>query len=156
MDYAFLFLFLSFFILLAIAYTRQKHLHVEKGPTSPLALAAFFILGSFSTYTLQQNLHFNTVLSAGLVGFIGSYSPKFLPKINYKKEIPIAIYCGAFVGMSTVDYGYSFLLFATLLTTLIFTYTQHLFHGIGGKLGTIAFMGVLYTYIIYYFFTQWL
>lgn len=154
-DYAYLFLFLSFIMLLSFAYFKPSKLHIKTPESISFALAPYLVLGSFTTYFLQHQIDLNTVFSAGIVGFSGSYIPLLVKNNRHGKEIPIAIYCGAFVGMSTVDLGYSYLLFATLATALIYLYTQNLFHGIGGKLGTIAFMGVLYTYIIFNFLKEW-
>ena len=50
--------------------------------------------------------------------------------------------------MSKLEFGYYYLFTATFFTAVFYAFTQHLFHGIGGKLGTLAFMGVMYSYII--------
>ncbi|QDZ62530.1 hypothetical protein EVD20_06670 [Elizabethkingia bruuniana] len=147
--------FVVVFILMAVilffAYRKPQRLHIEHEKELHYELFSFLLAGSFTTYFLQHNIGFNTVFSAGLVGFTGSMLPK-IKKFRSSKNWPIAIYCGAFVGMSKLEFGYYYLFTATFFTAVFYAFTQHLFHGIGGKLGTLAFMGVMYSYIIFKFF----
>lgn len=143
----FLFGFSLVVLAMVLSYRKKDKLHIQPADDIQYELFLFFLIGSFSTYFLQHDLKFNTVFSAGLVGFVGS----FTSKSNFKsaKSWPITIYCGAFVGMTNLEFGYAFLLTATFFTAVFYTFTQHNFHGIGGKLGTLAFMGVLYSYLIF-------
>ena len=136
-------------VLLAISYYRQKKWHIKTSSKIPYHVIPVFLLGTFFTVLLKDFLNLNSVLSAGIVGFLGS----FFPKLNWKNTHmwPAAIYCGAFVGMTHTDLGYLHLILAGLFSSLFYVFTQNWFNGIGGKLGTVAFMGVLYSYIIYKF-----
>lgn len=143
--------FLFFVLIMVLSYKQKHRLHISDTSKIDYWVFLCFLMGSFSTYFLQHNLHFNTVLSAGIVGFVGSFSSK-IKTIPTSKSLPVAIYCGAFVGMTKLELGYSYLFSATILSSLFYTFTQHYFHGIGGKLGTLAFMGVLYSYLIFKLF----
>ena len=61
-----------------------------------------------------------------------------------------AIYCGAFVGMSSAYVLNSFwaVLVATSLAALVFHLSSPVFQGYGGKLGTTAFLGVNLTALL--------
>ena len=144
-------LFLVFILIMDLSYKKQSRLHISHPSPVDYSVFILFFIGSFSTYFLQHNLHFNTVLSAGLVGFIGSFTPK-IKQFASSKSWPVIIYCGAFVGMTKLELGYTFLFAATMLTATFYTFTQHYFHGIGGKLGTLAFMGVFYSYLLFKIF----
>lgn len=147
-------IFLLFMVIMVLSYRNKNRLHISTHSKIDYKVFVLFLLGSFSTYFLQHNLHFNTVFAAGIVGFIGSFSFK-LKKIPTSNSWPVAVYCGAFVGMTKLELGYTYLFIATSFTALFYTFTQHYFHGIGGKLGTLAFMGVLYSYLIFKIFS-WL
>lgn len=147
-----LLIFVLFILAMVLSYKKKHRLHIPTHFEIDYWVFLWFLIGSFSTYFLQHNLQFNTVLSAGMVGFVGSFTSK-IKKIPTSKSWPVVIYCGAFVGMTKLELGYIYLFTATLLTSLFYTFTQHYFHGIGGKLGTLAFMGVLYSYLIFRLFS---
>ena len=138
------------FFVLSLAYRRDRLLHLKTSSKIKFDVFPMFLIGSFTTFYLQNHLGFNTVLSAGLVGFLGSFTSRL--KIESAVNWPVAIYCGAFVGMTQLPLGYSYLFLATILAATFYTFSQHHFVGIGGKLGTLAFMGVLYSYIIFKIF----
>jgi hypothetical protein len=110
--------------------------------------------GAMVTYFLSVDLAFGPVIAAGFVGFVSSY----LPSLNHNKQslrrYPFALYCGAFVGMSSsfVFDSYFMVLFSGFMTGLIYMFANNSLSGIGGKHGSIAFSGVLITDIIYHAF----
>ncbi len=134
---------------MALSYRKKHRLHIEHKPDFHYILFFWFLVGSFTTYFLHTTFYLNTVFAAGSVGFFGSFTRNLNPKFKSISHWPIAIYCGAFVGMTTLPYGYVFILLSTILTGIFYSFSHHYFHGIGGKLGTLAFMGVLYAYVIY-------
>ena len=103
------------------------------------------VIGAIPTFYLSNDLELGPVLSAGIIGTIAS----FLPQIRIGKlsmeQYPFSIYCGAFVGMSAgfVFSSYLELTIAALIAGSLFTMATNEFNGIGGKHGTIAFIGVL-------------
>ncbi|MCP9199947.1 hypothetical protein MKO06_08520 [Gramella sp. GC03-9] len=68
------------------------------------------------------------------------------------RELPVALYCGAFAGMTSplVAGSYSFIILAGLMSGIILAISKTSFHGFGGKLGTIAFGGVCCVSLIIY------
>lgn len=140
---------------MALSYRKKHRLHIELKHEVHYDLFVWFLIGSFATYFLQSTVGLNTVFAAGLVGFTGSFTRNIKYQMKSAAHWPIAIYCGAFVGMTQLPYGYVFIFLSTILTAVFYTFSHHYFHGIGGKLGTLAFMGVLYAYVIYKFFFPW-
>ena len=85
-----------------------------------------------------------------MVGILGAYIPQFisLPKA---KDYAIPVYCGAFVGMSSalVLSNIWLVLLASVLAALLFVISKNIYLGVGGRLGTIAFMGVTLATVIW-------
>lgn len=97
-------------------------------------------LGAFATHFLS--FEFNVILAAGIVGFLGS----FLVNINKERfsEFAPTIYCGAFIGMSTVKESW-FIVCASAIAMLAYIVSKSYVTKVGGRLGTFAFIGVLST-----------
>ena len=100
------------------------------------------VLGGASTYFLSVELNLGTVIAASLVGFIASFLPSV---IKSAQHAPAAIYCGSFVGMCSpmIAPNYTFVVLACLFSGGIYLLVKNDLNGIGGKLGTIAFSGVV-------------
>ena len=113
-------------------------------------LIVFVVAGALSTYFCSTQLNFGPVIAASGVGFFASFLPIFNRKSSILKELPEAVYCGAFVGMTApkVADGIPFILFAGFLTGVILLLSKNVFNGFGGKLGTIAFGGVALTSLL--------
>ncbi len=73
------------------------------------------------------------------------------------KQLPAAIYCGAFIGMSStgVASGFMFILTASFFTAILLFLSKNLFAGVGGKLGTLAFAGVVITSFLYFLISSY-
>ena len=102
-------------------------------------LAGLAVLGgALVTYVLAFSLGLSAVNASALVGLIGAL---ILPVYG------VPIYCGSFVGMSSIDLLHTHweLAIAGVVAGLIFMLTDRAFPGIGGKLGTIAFTGTVIT-----------
>jgi len=114
----------------------------------------YIAIGGIFTYFLSVELKLGAVIAAGIVGTIASIPPYLHKKSKIFSRIPATVYCGAFVGMSqkTLASNYSFILFACLLTGILFIGSKNLFNGYGGKLGTLAFGGVAFTSLLIYLF----
>ena len=128
-------------LVLLLSYYQQKKLHLPAPEKLPLELLPVFFSATVLTFGLQDFLHLNAVLAAGCIGFLGS----FLPQSSWRPTV----YSGAFVGMTHLHFGWPFVMLASALAGLFYITSSHLFHGIGGKLGTVAFMGVVYMYLIF-------
>jgi hypothetical protein len=121
-------------------------------PTQGIIILIMVFLGSIITYYINYEFQTGTVIAAALLGTISSFIPSILNRRNseFINEIPKALYCGAFVGMtsSAVSGGYIFILIAGLFAGFLYIASTNSFIGIGGKLGTIAFGGVATAFII--------
>lgn len=98
---------------------------------NPLAVVG----GTVITYAGVVGLGLSPVTSAGVVGVVAAIT---VP------SVAVPVYCGAFVGMtSPVLFGpFHFAVLASLLAGLLFVLVHPIYNGIGGKLGTTAFVGV--------------
>lgn len=99
-------------------------------PKSMLAV----LIGSITTFYLVK-MGISAVLASSLVGIVGSL---------FIKRFEIEIFTGSFVGMSSViffsDGG---ILVASLIASIAYLMGKNVFVGIGGKLGSSAFIGTL-------------
>ena len=95
------------------------------------------------------------VLAAGITGLISSALPYLNRRSDLLRELPVAIYCGAFAGMTApfIAQGYLFIAAAGLVSGLILIISKNTLHGFGGKLGTIAFGGVSIIALILFIFS---
>ncbi len=144
-----LLLFLSFSIaFLTLGYfhlLREKSFH-KNNILSKYYLFLGNIIGAVATYYIGLELGLGKVVSAGLVGSLGALIP-ILTHNKRHEELSGAIYCGAFVGMSSsLILDNLFLVsVAGLLSGIVYVASKNVLNGIGGKMGTIAFISVATT-----------
>lgn len=100
-----------------------------------LATAAA-VVGAWATYEVSHTLALGAVVASSVVGLMGA---AIFP------HHAAAIYCGSFVGMCSSSYlvGFHDLMVAALIAGLLFSISEDVLGGFGGKLGTIAFSGAL-------------
>ncbi|TRO63325.1 hypothetical protein [Christiangramia sabulilitoris] len=102
------------------------------------------VAGAFITYLLNTELNTGAVLAAGVTGLFGSFLPFLNQRSQSFKNLPAAIYCGAFAGMTAefLAEGFAFIILAGTFSGLLLIFSKETLNGFGGKLGTIAFGGV--------------
>lgn len=102
-------------------------------------LSVFF--GAVITFFISTELGLGAVIASGLVGLFGG--------LLIKKHA-VAIFCGSFIGMCSIDLLTLFpcIVLAGLLGGTIFISCKKLFPGLGGKLGTIAFISSILTSVV--------
>ena len=124
----------------------QSNFEVDQLYTIPTVL-----LGTIVTYSLQYFLDLNPILSASIVGLCGAFADKKLSKV-----ISVPLYCGAFVGMTNPENHFTFPLIFTfgLIAGIVYYLSKNFYTGVGGKLGTIAFVAVISVVIIYKYFIR--
>lgn len=90
--------------------------------------------GAPLTRLLAADLGLGVVVAAALIGLLAD---RLLP------SYAAAIYCGAFVGMTSpaVFADLTALTAAGLVAGVVFVAAEQVFDGFGGKLGTVAFVG---------------
>lgn len=112
--------------------------------TTQIMCAFACILGVWVCLFLQIKYSLSSVLSAALVGFIGSWLPS---SVNYDhKKVIAALYTGTFSAMCTSQLFTNIGLIASLgiITSIFYFLLADYFRGFGGKLGTIAFCSSLF------------
>ncbi|MDT0644670.1 hypothetical protein RM553_17655 [Zunongwangia sp. F363] len=141
--------------LISIAYFKAPR-EEEEHFLEDLYHILFVMAGCAATFYLHHKADLGPVIAAGITGSIASYIPHFCrTKNSFTQEIPAAIYCGAFIGMTgpEVTKDWSFIILAGFITGVFYISSKNIFRGYGGKLGSVAFGGVAITSIFLFFFT---
>lgn len=100
---------------------------------------AFAVIGgALLTFYLSRDLGLGPVTGAGLTGLAAAL---------FLRRFEIPVYCGAFVGMASNQLFcfWPVLLPASLVAAIVFVFSRDLFSGFGGKLGTIALIGCVFS-----------
>jgi len=102
------------------------------------------ILGGILTYFINHFVSLGAVISSAIVGLTGGLLAKLL-NTKEANSLALAFYCGSYVGMSSINVLENIFIvaLAAFFTGLIFILTKGIFKGYGGKLGTMAFIGVV-------------
>ncbi|WP_158798939.1 hypothetical protein [Pedobacter sp. L105] len=142
--------------LILITYLRGS-LHHEDHEYEHIFVVLWIPIGALVTFYLNHFFNLGPVISATLVGSIASFIPNLNKRSHYMKQLPAAIYCGAFIGMSStgVASGFMFILTASFFTAILLFLSKNLFAGVGGKLGTLAFAGVVITSFLYFLISSY-
>jgi len=103
------------------------------------------MLGTWAVHLAVQSGGMGAVEAAALVGALGWLGG--LPSLLGARVFPAALYCGAFAGMTSSDLlpGFWWMILAGLLAGIVYSLARHMWVGIGGKLGTMAFAGTAVT-----------
>ena len=91
--------------------------------------------GTLVTVAGVTALGLSPIVAASLVGVAAAVGTR---------SVAVPVYCGAFVGMTSpkVFGSYWQVTLAAVLAGVLFIVAHPVFHGLGGKLGTTAFVGV--------------
>ncbi|WP_278006347.1 hypothetical protein [Winogradskyella marincola] len=147
------FVLAAILIILTMAF-GYKHLdlHHKDFAYEKLSYVLWVPVGAVLCYILNVTCGLGSILALGIVGTCTSFLPALNKDSLYLKQIPISIYCGAFVGMSSVETSPSilFVFAAGCLAGLLLMISKNLYLGVGGKLGTMAFGGVILSSLIYW------
>ncbi|RBP28463.1 hypothetical protein DFR65_10780 [Oceanihabitans sediminis] len=149
----FIALFSALFVTIAVLLGyKYLDLHHDAYGYEDFSVAIWVPIGAIICHLLYVSTDLGAVLSASLVGVLASFFPNLYKESAYLKKLPSPIYCGVFVGMSSVVIAPSiyFVMLAGMLSGLLFMLSKNIFLGIGGKLGTVAFGGVVITSLIYW------
>jgi len=94
------------------------------------------VCGTLFTLAGVAGLGISPIVSASLIGIAAAV---------VVRSLAVPVYCGAFVGMTSPEVfgSYWHATLAAVLAGGLFTVAHPVFHGLGGKLGTTAFVGVL-------------
>lgn len=143
-------------VLVLSTYLRGK-IHHKDHAYEHILVALWIPAGALITFYLNHFLNFGPVLSAAIVGTAASFIPNFRKQSHYLQQIPAAMYCGAFIGMSSAGVAPNFLFITTasIFTALLLIISKNLFAGVGGKLGTLAFAGVVITSFLFFLISSY-
>lgn len=137
--------------MILVAYLRGQ-LHHYDHQYEHILVVLWIPAGAVSSFYLNHYMELGPVMSAAAIGAAGSFVPEVKKRSYYLKQLPAVIYCGAFIGMSSTQVAPDifFILAASFFTAVLILVSKSLFSGVGGKLGTLAFTGVVITSFIYY------
>jgi hypothetical protein len=144
------------FVAIVIVYFNiLKISNMQKAPVVDAWLVGGCVGGSLVTYLLNHDVQLGPVGAAATVGTVAGMIPaRYLPSGN---DFRLAVYCGAFVGMSSqqVINGYLPAILAGLLCGCVYLMATGTLVGYGGKLGTIAFAGVNMCSVVIHLLRLW-
>lgn len=146
-----LFVLLFCFLIASFFQSRKKPYTVD---FDSWRVAIWVFFGSLGTWWLREQ-GMGVVMAAATMGLIGSLFTLIPRAKSYFRQISAPVYCGAFIGMTSVQSDPVFLLLASTFTLVLFVMGRSLIQGVGGKLGTLAFIGVVLAYGVHYSF-QWI
>jgi len=150
---------LLMFILCGFVLTTYLtgRLHHKEHAYEHILVALWIPVGSLASFYLNHFIKLGPVISAGTVGSIASLIPNIKKQSHYLRQLPAALYCGAFIGMSSIGVApnFLFILTASFFTALLLILSKNLFAGVGGKLGTLAFAGVVITSFLYFLISSY-
>ncbi len=131
---------------------RQLDLHHEEHDYESISVAIWVPVGAVGCYLLNIDIGLGSVLAAGIIGTVASFLPSLDKQSTYLSKLPPAIYCGAFIGMSSTEItpSINFVIAAGVLAGVFYMLSKSLFLGIGGKLGTIAFGSLVIISLIHW------
>ncbi len=149
---SFLPLFVTAISLMILLTYLNMQAYQEAPVYENIYVACWVPVGAVVTFYLNHRVHLGPVIAAGIVGAIASYIPVWNKKSTYLKQLPSALYCGAFVGMSgsMVAQDFYFVLAAGIFTAVLLVVSKSLLEGVGGKTGTLAFVGVSLTSFLFF------
>lgn len=104
-----------------------------------------FMLGCLSCFLLHHFTAVNNVVASAFVGLVFS--------VIFRNNQSV-IYAGSFAGMSSISFIKSIWLLIpiSIIGGVIFLKSQKMAIGLGGKLGTIAFISVSFTFLVRWLF----
>lgn len=144
---------LLFIVIIALLTFSYSHLIKDKfNLKGNLFEFLVLVLGSLLTFYLNNYLGWGAVLASASVGLAGGLLPFIKPKVESLKSAALAIYCGSFVGMASTSLfdEIHYIFIASAISGVFYIYTRGLLIGFGGKLGSVAFSGILATVLLFF------
>lgn len=133
-----------------LLFVKVRFCHEKEKTAKGLKELAIVTLGSIVTFIISVE-GLGPVFAAAVIGLLYCTTAGRIGKSW--EELSPAVYCGAFVGMSFVPVFTQLWMVALagLAAGLVYLISDCVFDGVGGKLGTIAFIGSLGIRILFVF-----
>lgn len=143
---------ITFCVLIACYRLPIHYDHYTTDKRESILLSLWIPVVAVFTFFINNNTELGIVLIASMIGTIAAFLPLVLRKSGFVRQMPEAIYCGAFVGMTSYEtaQSYLFILIAGLCAAVLYFMLRVFFRGVGGKLGSIAFGGVFFASLLYF------
>ena len=94
--------------------------------------------GAITTFSLQK-YGFSSVVASCIAGLTGALLGNYLKLPHFS----LIVFTGSFIGMTSTSIGTLPLMVAGgVLSGLMYSYSINMFKGLGGRLGTIAFISL--------------
>ena len=128
-NYGVLFVIFFVMIILVLGY-RYLDLHHEEYVYENISVVIWVPIGAVVCYLLNTSTNLGNVLSVGIVGTFAYFLPVIDKKSEYLSKLPSVIYCGAFIGMSSLAVAPSitFVALAGVLAGVFFMLSKNLIH----------------------------
>lgn len=134
--------FFAFLLLLLIGLCVEKTKLKHERYTLARELEIIIAVPVSAAVTFFLSINFlGPVIAASLVGLIFT----IITKPHKLYNLSNAVYCGAFVGMSSSFFDFFGILFAGFLAGVVYITSHEIYNETGGTLGTIAFIGTFLT-----------
>jgi hypothetical protein len=140
------FIFLFIFLIASFFHSYIKEYHIEYDSWKS---AIWIFSGTIGTWFLRTEFNLDAVFATALIGTIASSLQMLFKNNKYLAQIAAPIYCGAFIAMSNLEKDLTFIIIAASFSFILLIMSKTILNGIGGKLGTIAFNGVVLAYLFY-------
>jgi hypothetical protein len=139
--FKFIFFLGLFFLITGIAMEKKIFKHKRYEITKKVGVLIGVPLAAITTFLLSVQVNFGPVIASAAVGLSYVLVASHLGKSW--KGLSAPIYCGSFVGMSSpIIFTELWMVgLAGFLASIMFIITEETYKGIGGKLGTIGFVG---------------
>lgn len=150
-------IFIAALLFIVLFSYLKSPLHIEGFDYDSWKLVIWVPAGALIAFALNTEMGLGPVLGGSVTGFAASFIPAINKRCAYLSRLPEVLYCGAFVGMSSPDVanGFTFVAIASLITAFFLMFSRNILHGVGGKLGTLAFTGVVIASVIYQLWNIW-
>ena len=96
--------------------------------------------GSLAAYYVNTGFGLGSVTASALTGILAAV---------FIKPYAAAVYCGSFAGMASPEFlGSTCMIYAGIISGVVYVMCKNIFNGFGGKLGTVAFAGCIFASLI--------
>ena len=143
---------------LLLGFYYMRNYDVPSISFNHILLVIFYtIIGSILVGSLRFGFDIDPVIASSVVTLLSLILIKHIFRTSSSADTySAAIFCGSFIGMSSenvISSGFV-LLMASIISGLVLGISERSFVGIGGKLGTAAFIGISTASVISFYLSS--